>query len=61
MPGQTKTVCSSVAIGKEILLVPANTPAGSVFNWPVPVMSDASVQGTAGTNVAADPSGNNTH
>jgi PKD repeat protein len=56
-PAQTKTVCSGVAIGKEILLAPPNVPAGSLFNWPVPVISDASVQGTAGVNVAADPAG----
>ena len=46
-----------MAIGKEILLSHPNIPAGSLFNWPVPVMSDASVQGTAGVNVVADPSG----
>ncbi|HVN59277.1 MAG TPA: PKD domain-containing protein [Bacteroidales bacterium] len=57
MPAQTKTVCSSVAVNKEILLVPANTPAGTLFNWSAPTMSDASVQGTAGVNVAADPAG----
>jgi hypothetical protein len=57
VPGQTKSVCSRAPIGKEILLIPANTPAGTVFNWGVPVMSDASGQGTAGVNVAADPAG----
>jgi PKD repeat protein len=56
-PAQTKIVCSSVAIGKEIILAPPNVPAGSLFNWPVPVISDASVQGTAGVNVVADPAG----
>jgi PKD repeat protein len=56
-PAQTKTVCSSVTIGKEIILAPPNVPAGSLFNWPVPVISDASVQGTAGVNVVADPTG----
>jgi hypothetical protein len=55
--GQTKTVCSRVAIGKEILLSPVNVPAGSVFNWPLPAMSDGSVQGTTGVNVVADPAG----
>ncbi len=53
-PAQTKTVCSGVAIGKEILLSPANTPANSLFNWPVPVISDGSIQGTEGVNVDAD-------
>ncbi len=57
LPAQTKTVCSGVAIGKEILLSPANIPAGTLFNWPAPSMSDMSVQGTAGNNVAADPAG----
>ena len=57
LPAQTKTVCSSVATGKEVVLVPANTPAGTTFSWGLPVMSDASVQGTTGTNVAADPLG----
>ena len=56
-PAQTKTVCSRVAIGKEILLAPPNTPAGTLFSWPVPVISDASVQGSAGVNVVADPAG----
>jgi PKD repeat protein len=56
-PAQTKTVCSRVIIGKEILLAPPNTPAGTLFNWPVPTISDASVQGTAGVNVVADPAG----
>jgi|GEM_PF-675330 len=57
VPGQTKTVCSGVPIGKEILLIPANTPAGIRFNWNAPSISDGSVQGTAGVNVEADPAG----
>ncbi len=57
LPAQIKTVCSGVAIGKEIVLVPGNTPAGTLFNWPLPSISDFSVQGTAGTDVAADPAG----
>ena len=57
LPGQGKTVCSGVAIGKEIVLVPANTPAGTLFSWPVPALSDASSQGTSRSNVSADPSG----
>ncbi|HLP73377.1 MAG TPA: PKD-like domain-containing protein, partial [Bacteroidales bacterium] len=55
LPAQAKTVCSGVAIGKEILLSPANTPAGTIFNWLAP--PDAMGQGTAGVNVAADPAG----
>ena len=31
------------------LLVPANTPAGTTYDWPVPVLSDFSGQGTAGS------------
>ena len=57
LPGQTQTVCSNTASGLEIRLVPVNTPAGSTFSWPLPVMSDASAQGSTGTNVAADPAG----
>ena len=56
-PGLINTVCSGVATGTEIKLLPANTPAGTLFNWGLPLMSDASVQGTAGINVPADPSG----
>jgi len=57
LPGQVQTVCSNTAASREILLVPANTPAGSTFSWPLPVMSDGSAQGTTGTNVPADPAG----
>jgi len=57
VPGQTKTVCSGVAIGKEILLIPANTPAGIRFSWNTPSISDGSVQGSSGVNVEADPQG----
>ena len=55
VPSQTKTICGGDAADYEILLQPLNTPAGTIFNWPVPVMSDGSVQGTAGVNVSADP------
>ena len=55
VPGQEKTVCSNVAVNREIILLPANTPAGSLFNWGLPVMSDGSTQGSAGVNVTADP------
>jgi hypothetical protein len=57
LPAQTANICSGVAIGKEVLLSPANVPAGTVFNWNKPDMSDASGQGTAGVNVTADPAG----
>ena len=56
-PVQVKTVCSGVAVNKEILLLPVNTPAGTTFDWPQPTMSDGSTQGTAGVGVAADPAG----
>lgn len=56
-PGQTATVCSNVATGKEILLVPLNQPAGTKFSWNLPVISDGSTQGTSGSNVSADPPG----
>ncbi len=59
LPGQTDIVCSNTASSLEILLVPINTPAGSTFSWPLPVMSDGSTQGSTGTNVAADPAGTN--
>ena len=49
--GQTKSICSGQAVNKEILLTPANLPAGTVFNWPAPVMSAGAPQGTAGVNV----------
>ena len=55
--GQTLTVCSGEPIDYEILLTPANAPPGTVFNWPVPTLSDSSPQGTPGVNVAADPAG----
>lgn len=56
-PGQTKVICSGDATNLEILLNPPNTPAGSIYNWPAPVISDGSIQGSAGVNVAADPAG----
>ena len=57
VPGQNQTVCSNVPTFLEIKLVPLNTPAGSTFSWSLPVMSDGTAQGTAGTDVAADPAG----
>jgi PKD repeat protein len=57
LPGQAQTICSNTATSHEIILVPANTPAGSTFSWPVPVMSDGSVQGTAAAGLPADPAG----
>src|SRR5690606_15571411 len=55
--GQTRTICSNQPVNKEIFLSPLNLPPGTVFNWAAPVMSDASVQGSAGTNVAAGAPG----
>jgi PKD repeat protein len=57
VPGQTQTICSNTSASREILLVPANTPAGTTFSWPAPVMSDGSVQGTAAAALPADPAG----
>jgi PKD repeat protein len=54
---QTKTICSGDPVDLEVLLNPANFPGGTVFDWPLPVMSDASVQGSTGVAVAADPAG----
>ena len=57
LTGQVKTICSGEAVNHEILLNPVNTPAGTLFNWVAPTMSDVSVQGSAGVNVVADPAG----
>jgi len=57
VPGQTSIVCSGEPIDMEILLIPANTPAGVRFNWNAPAISDGSVQGSAGSGVEADPAG----
>ncbi len=46
--GQTKTICSANAVAKEILLAPANLPAGTLFNWPDP---DAGGPATGGVNI----------
>ncbi len=54
---QTKTICSGQNASYEILLSPLNLPPGTVFNWPVPVMSDGSSQGSAGVNVPAGSAG----
>jgi hypothetical protein len=56
VPGQTQTVCSNVPASRQILLLPANTPAGSTFSW---LSGDVRrmVQGTAGVAVPADPAG----
>jgi gliding motility-associated-like protein len=45
---QTKTICSGDNVAYEILLSPANLPAGTVFNWPDP---DGAGPATAGVNV----------
>ncbi|MFN8807672.1 MAG: beta strand repeat-containing protein [Bacteroidota bacterium] len=50
---QTKTICSGDQVNYQILLSPLNLPAGTAFTWSAPTMSDASVQGTGGTNVPA--------
>jgi gliding motility-associated-like protein len=55
--GQTKTICSGDQANKEILLSPLNAPAGTKFSWSQPAMSDGSIQGTAGSNVAMGSAG----
>ena len=55
--GQTKTICSGDNVNLEVLMNPLNMPPGTLFNWPLPVMSDASGQGTTGVNISADPVG----
>lgn len=55
--GQTRTICSGQPVNKEIFLSPLNLPPGTAFNWASPVMSDASVQGSAGNNVLAGAPG----
>lgn len=52
--GQAKTICSGDLVGHEILLSPANQPAGTTFSWPDP---DGTGTGTSRLNVAADPAG----
>ncbi|MBS1487030.1 MAG: gliding motility-associated C-terminal domain-containing protein [Bacteroidetes bacterium] len=48
---QTTSICSGSAVNYTILLSPLNLPAGTVFSWPLPTMSDASTQGSAITNM----------
>ncbi len=54
---QTKTICSGKQVNYEILTTPANLPAGNIFNWSAPTMSDASSQGSPGLNVSAGAPG----
>lgn len=49
--GQSKTICSGSPANFKILLTPAALPATTTFSWPVPMMSDLSVQGTSGAGV----------
>jgi gliding motility-associated-like protein len=51
---QNKTICSGDNVAKEILLNPANQPAGTVFNWPDP---DGAGPATAGVNVPMGAAG----
>ncbi len=54
---QTKIICSGAAVNYQILLTPANTPAGTTFTWPAPTVSAGPLQGTSGAAVPADPAG----
>lgn len=58
-PAQTKAICSGQAANKEILLSPVNLPAGTVFNWGMPVMSAGAPQGSPGVNVPMGAAGTN--
>ena len=49
-----KTICSGDNAAYEILLAPANLPAGTVFNWPDP---DGAGPATAGVNVPMGAAG----
>ncbi|MBS1950893.1 MAG: internalin, putative [Cytophagales bacterium] len=48
---QTATICSGSAVNYTIQLNPLNLPPGTVYSWPLPTMSDASVQGSAVTSM----------
>lgn len=52
--GQTKTICSGDFVDYEILLSPANMPAGTTFSWPDP---DGAGPATSKINIPADPAG----
>ena len=49
---QTKTICSGENVNLEILLNPANTPAGVTFSWPDP---DGPGPATSRVNVPEGP------
>ena len=51
---QSKAICSGDNVAYEILLNPANQPAGTLFNWPDP---DGAGPATAGTNVVMGVAG----
>jgi gliding motility-associated-like protein len=51
---QAKTICSGDNVNYEILINPANTPAGVKFSWPDP---DGAGSGTSQLNILADPAG----
>ncbi|HEX6224161.1 MAG TPA: PKD-like domain-containing protein, partial [Chryseolinea sp.] len=52
--GQAKSICTGANVAYEILLNPANLPAGTMFNWPDP---DGAGPATAGVNVLAGAPG----
>ncbi|MBL7846410.1 MAG: PKD domain-containing protein, partial [Cyclobacteriaceae bacterium] len=49
---QSKTICSGQNVNYDVTLSPAGQPVGTTYSWAAPVMSDASVQGSAGVAVA---------
>lgn len=52
--GQGKEICGGTAVGLELLLTPANMPAGSRFKWNDP---DGFLGPATSGDVAADPAG----
>jgi gliding motility-associated-like protein len=51
---QVKTICSGQPVNYQILMTPANAPAGTKFSWPDP---DGAGPATAMASINADPAG----
>ncbi len=51
---QTKTICSGQPVNYQILMTPANLPAGTTYSWPDP---DGPAQPGTAKTIAADPAG----
>lgn len=50
-------VCTSDPVDYEVVMTSPTVPPTTVLNWPVPVMSNGSSQGTPGSNVLLGPPG----